>query len=149
MDIHGRWRVATTPSRVLVFKAWDCWNEEAANQFAAEVRQAAKPFLGQRWAVFADLLCWGLAVPEVEPIMQELNTWGVSQGACRVVEVTGHHTLTEYQRKRIVIDTPPGFDVLVCDSIEEGVVWMNAKGFPLTAEQVQLEQPTNPISVDS
>ena len=147
MDIHGLWRITTTRSRVLIFKAWDCWNEEAANQFAAEVHEAVSPFLGHRWAVFADLLSWGLAVPEVEPVMQELNVWGVSRGACRVVEVTGHHTLTEYQRKRIIIDTPPGFEVLVCDSIDEGLEWMNAQEFALTAEQVHLEQPRNPISV--
>jgi hypothetical protein len=145
MHVHGEWRIKTTPSRVLIFKVWDCWNEQAARRFALDVKATAAPWLGDRWAVFADQLDWGLAVPGAEPILQELNQWGVSNGCTRVAQITGHRTLTEYQRKRVIVSTPDGFETRILDSLEDGADWLSREGFALTIDDVLLERPT-PVS---
>ena len=141
MRVHGLWQIRTTPSRVVVIKAWDHWNVEAAQRYSEQIHNAADGLGGKPWATFIDLLDWGLAIPEAEHVFQDLNRWGIEHGCIRVAQVTGHKALIEYQRRRVAIDTPTGFKTVILDDVSEAAAWLSSEGFALSLEEVQLSRP--------
>ena len=101
---HGRFDLARLGS-VICIRAWDQWNEETAVHFARELRNAAEPLRGSRWAVLTDLRQWELGVPEMEPHMNELDLWCLRAGQKLEATVLPVEPVVRWQVEQMFADT--------------------------------------------
>ena len=61
---HG-WFSITVDNRVVIIRAFDGWNLEAAKHYSAEMEKTAQAMTGAPWAILSDLTHWALSTPEV------------------------------------------------------------------------------------
>ena len=127
---HGRFEI-TVRGQVLILKALEQWNEEAALAFEQEWMRLATPIANAPWAHLVFLDDWELSTPEVAPIISRVVVWSVAHNMTHAAQVYSPNMLKKYEPDRMVDNSKLPFEKQVFLNENDAIQWLNGAGFYL------------------
>lgn len=117
--------------RVVLAVVNGSWDRTTAEEYAAEFRRQAAPLLGSDWAHIVYLDQWQLGVPEIEPVIQHLVQWCISNQLRYAAQIYCPHMVKMYQLERMIVDRTDAFERRVYPTEAGAFAWLAEKGFQM------------------
>jgi hypothetical protein len=130
LAVHGHWEIKVT-NNVLMQKMYDSWNEEGIVAYIREFKLAAKPLIGENWAIVSIFEDWELAVPEVENHIRELSAWFIENGCTRDCHVYTPSALKSAQLEKAIPVAQDVYQRRVFADYEQALSWLNEESFTI------------------
>lgn len=128
MSVLGRFSL-WVDHRVLIGTASGSWCVETAREFADEFKQIAGELIAQPWGHIIYLDDWGLGVPEIEPVIEELTHWAIANNLCLAAQVFSPNMLKAYQMNKMVHDVHGHFERRQFANADQAFSWLHQHGF--------------------
>lgn len=111
------------------------WSEQVALNFEREMHRVIPTVSARKFAHLVSFEQWELSTPSVEPIIQRVIGWCVSQGMCAAAEVFSTDVLKEYLLNKSVEEVRDRVIIRRFRKHTEALLWLAEVGFETHASQ--------------
>ena len=83
---HSRWKIRVIADKqIVLIKGRGAWSKNTAERYSKAFREETEGQFNQPWICVGYGAEWEAGVPEIEPILQDLYQWMVSQGCVKQI----------------------------------------------------------------
>lgn len=123
--------------RVILASISGGWSHFTAEDYASEFKALAAPLAAGDWAHIVYLDNWQLGVPEIEPIVQQLVQWCISNNLRYAAQVYCPNMIKQYQLNKMISDSVGHFERRVYPNEQDAFAWLASRGFATDSNQLR------------
>lgn len=135
MQEHGDFKIWVVEN-VLFAELIGAWNEEASLNFQKAFMDEAACLVGKPWAHVVYLDDWVLGTPEMEPIIQDLTQWCITNGLKCAAQVFSPSMVKKFQLNKMVVEHQGTFVRKQFKDKKSAFEWLEAEGFSVEKKHV-------------